>query len=124
MKLCDELVNFETTREEILKLAQDKVDTTTDSEGSPIKKSRLSLTPSLPNKKKSIRNAKHSKFEATKARAALIFKASQRSPSPALVDETMPARSEDDDIIARQQGEIEELKRQLTRQSTCKLLLL
>ena len=88
-KLCDDIINFKTTREDILEHDEREV-STTDTEFSPvIKRPRISKKPALPKAKKM--KKVDPKLEAAAKRAKEIFSKVQPSVSS--------EEDDDDDIL-------------------------
>ena len=121
--MCDSLINFEITREELLRQADTEVDSTTEEVDSPVKKPRLenkvkkmaSISKSKTDKKK----LAFSKAEAAKSRAKEIF--SEMAPT---CSSDLDSSSEDEEMMKQvrdQQKLIEILKKQL--QEKCKCVL-
>ena len=120
-KVCDSLINFETTREELLREADAEVDSTTEEIDSPVKKPKLDKkvnNPASTSNAKSSGKKKQavSKVEAAKSRAKEIF--SQMAPT---CSSDLESNSEDEIMkqVKDQQETIEFLRKQL--QMKCKL---
>lgn len=119
-KVCDSLINFETTREELLREADAEVDSTTEGIDSPVKKPKLDkkVNPASTSNAKSSGKKKQavSKVEAAKSRAKEIF--SQMAPT---CSSDLESNSEDEMMkqVKDQQETIESLRKQL--QMKCKL---
>ena len=86
-KTCTSLINFEVTRDDLLKLGESEVDSTTEDTYSPIKKKAKLDRPKIKDKKpKKPAGSKsaakkveaQAKIEAAKMRAREIFKAKRR----------------------------------------------
>ena len=103
LRKCDQLCNFEITREELLAQGSDTpvevADSTTDNEGTPKKPAP---------KKSKLSKPKNDQIKAAKARAHLIF---QETDS-----------GDDKMVIAEQKHQIEQLQRQLRMQGEFNLL--
>lgn len=125
-KVCDSLISFEVTREDLLRQAETEVDSTTEETYSPMKKPKKvkTIACSQKTKKALVQEKKKvalSKVEAAKIRAKEIF--NQMTPD-------IESDSEDDNIIdtkieqkfREQEQKIENLTKQL--QEKCELMCL
>ena len=132
MKDCDDLVNWIITREDLLDQGTNEVDSTTDTESSPVK--RPKLMPKVkgdthkaakgPKAKTAKAKAANARIEAAKDRAMAIFAAKGESDmgigdsfseEDSLSDDDPSATAELERKVAQQRQQIEELQRMLKR---------
>ena len=125
-KVCDALINFKVTREELLRQAEVEVDSTTEGD-TPVKKPRLESKVIKPAKAKPSEKKKlaFSKVEAAKSRAKEIF--SQMAP-PVESDLDSCSEEESDLEMVKQMREqqklIATLKQQLQEKCKCMCVLI
>ena len=119
--MCDALLHFEITREELLRQADAEVDSTTEGD-SPVKKPRLESKVVKPAKTKLSEKKKllFFKVEAAKSRAKEIF---SQMGSPVESD-LVSSSDEESDLgmvkqVREQQKLIETLKQQLQEKCKC-----
>lgn len=118
LKICDDLVSGEVTREEILEHTTTEVDSTTDTEASPVKRVKVAKKSAQKSNHKTKGKSKAC-VEAAKSRAKAIFDAvsspHHNSSSTDLASDTSTAELKE--LLALQHQQIENLQRQL--QKTC-----